>query len=319
MSTLQINVPKALRKIYARICTALPLEVPEYIQDPDVSSRLIYDRLIADEPCMIARFGAIELGVMVNYLGVKRGRRSIWRYIKGKELDWWWNPIPAIHTDFFPTKTDQRSQFCEMMENDIPLLDILGSWLPQEQYFEEQLRNCIRVDLELLNPFFSKEPWTKALEHKKILVVHPFSKSIQSQFKKREFLFSNEDILPEFELITFKPVYGLGKHNNSQFDDWFDALYHMEAEIDKIDYDICLIGCGAYGFPIAAHVKRMGKKAVHMGGSLQLLFGIRGRRWENTSYNDQYIYSVLMNRHWVRPCKEEIPRQANIIEQGCYW
>ena len=27
------------------------------------------------------------------------------------------------------------------------------------------------------------------------------------------------------------------------------------------------LGCGAYGFPLAAHVKRMGKKAIHMGGS----------------------------------------------------
>lgn len=268
---------------------------------------------------MVARFGAFELSVMINYLGVKRGCRSLWGYIKGKELDWWWNPLPAIHADFFPTTTDKIQQFCELMENDIPLLDILGSWLPHERYFEDKLQNCARVELELLNPFFSKVPWTKALEHKKVLVVHPFTYSIKSQYHKREFLFQNEDTLPEFELTTFKPVYGLGKHNNSPFDDWFDALHYMEDEIDKIDYDVCLIGCGAFGFPIAAHVKRMGKKAVHMGGSLQLLFGIKGKRWEEANYSDQYVYSTLMNRHWTRPCKEEIPTQAKKIEGGCYW
>lgn len=32
------------------------------------------------------------------------------------------------------------------------------------------------------------------------------------------------------------------------------------------DYDICLIGYSAYGFPLAAHAKRKGKKAVHLGG-----------------------------------------------------
>lgn len=49
----------------------------------------------------------------------------------------------------------------------------------------------------------------------------------------------------------------------------------MKDEIDKQDYDIALIGCGAYGFPLAAHIKRSGKKAIHLGGALQLLFGIK--------------------------------------------
>ena len=53
----------------------------------------------------------------------------------------------------------------------------------------------------------------------------------------------------------------------------------MKSEIDKCDYDVCLIGCGAYGFPLAAHVKHKGKQAIHLGGTLQLLFGIKGNRW----------------------------------------
>lgn len=36
----------------------------------------------------------------------------------------------------------------------------------------------------------------------------------------------------------------------------------MKSEIDKCDYDVCLIGCGAYGFPLAAHVKHKGKQAI---------------------------------------------------------
>jgi len=319
MSTLQIYMLKALRKLYARIFDVKPLMRPECICDPEISSRLIYDRLISDEPCMVARFGAFELkDILVNYLGVKKETHSIWKYIKGKELDWWWNPVAKINNDFIPTKTDEVLQYCKMMENDIPLVDILGSWLPYERYFEEQLVGCKKIDFELLNPYFSKTPWTIALKHKRVLVVHPFSISINAQYQKRDLLFDNKDTLPEFELITFKSVYGLGKHNNSPFDKWFDALNYMKAEIDKIDYDICLIGCGSYGFPLAAHVKRMGKKSVLMGGSLQLLFGIRGKRWESTSYSDQYDYSVLMNEHWVRPCEEEVPNVAKKIEGGCY-
>ncbi len=60
---------------------------------------------------------------------------------------------------------------------------------------------------------------------------------------------------------------GIGGVCNEGFKDWFDAFEYMKAEINKSNYDICILGCGAYGFPLAAHVKRMGKKAIHMGGS----------------------------------------------------
>lgn len=75
--------------------------------------------------------------------------------------------------------------------------------------------------------------------------------------------------------------------------------------MDKIDYDICLIGCGAYGFPLAAHAKRKGKKAVHLGGALQLLFGIKGKDGKpkimqlRGSFLKMLIYRFLMNFGFV--------------------
>jgi hypothetical protein len=93
----------------------------------------------------------------------------------------------------------------------------------------------------------------------------------------------------------------------------------MKAQMDQVDYDICLIGCGAYGFPLAAHAKRMGNVGFHLGGSLQLLFGIRGKRWENPDYNPVYNYAALMNEHWVKPAEEERPVAANKVEGACYW
>jgi hypothetical protein len=93
----------------------------------------------------------------------------------------------------------------------------------------------------------------------------------------------------------------------------------MKTKIDNEEYDICLIGCGAYGFHLAAHVKRKGKKAVHIGGSLQLLFGIRGNRWEDENYNDVYNYSKLMNKYWVKPNDNEKPIGSDNVEGSCYW
>ena len=111
---------------------------------------------------------------------------------------------------------------------------------------------------------------------------------------------------------------------NNGFETWFDALKWMEDEIDKKDYDICIIGCGAYGFNLAAHVKRSGKKAIHMGGVTQMLFGIKGRRWENPNYivtdkEKPFTYLHLFNEYWIRPTLEYQPLNAMKVENGCYW
>ena len=70
---------------------------------------------------------------------------------------------------------------------------------------------------------------------------------------------------------------------------------------------------------LPAHVKKKKKKAVHLGGSLQLLFGIRGARWENSNYNATYNYSKLMNEFWVKHSATETHSKAQQVEEGCYW
>lgn len=88
----------------------------------------------------------------------------------------------------------------------------------------------------------------------------------------------------------------------------------MKEEIDKQDYEIALLGCGAYGLPLAAHVKRTGKKAVHMGGVLQFLFRIKGKRYIENPKTAQYI-----NEYFVSPSDSDKPQMANVVEGGCYW
>ena len=181
------------------------------------------------------------------------------------------------------------------------------------------------IQLLLLEPYHAKHPWSRVLKGKKVLVIHPFAETIQHQYEqKRTLLFKNPDVLPEFQLETIKAVQSLG--GQSPFNTWFDALEYMKDEIDKRDYDIALIGCGAYGFPLAAHVKRTGKKAVHLGGALQLLFGIKGKRWINPYYGKVFLpflkenyYNNLMNEFWVYPSESERPSNAANVEGACYW
>ena len=84
-----------------------------------------------------------------------------------------------------------------------------------------------------------------------------------------------------------------------------------------MNFDIAIIGCGAYGFPLAVKLKKAGKQAIHLGGAAQLLFGIKGKRWESDPAFE-YVQKFF-NDSWVYPDEAERPQKAHIVEGGCYW
>lgn len=329
MNIIQILGLKSLRKAYQIIFDFERDKKPDCIQDADLASQIIFDALTSDKPCMIGRFGSTELECLMNYVGVTKEKNKFIPYFQGKTSAWWWEQkiIDQMQnwSGFFPPTQDKIEQFCQLMLNDIPQVDILGSWLIGENIVENHLKKAHKVHFRLLEPFWSNIPWTRALRGKKVLVVHPFAETILNQYDNRLKLFNNSDILPEFKCFNvIQAVQTLGDEDE-RFIDWFEALEYMKSEIDKEDYDVCLIGCGAYGFHLAAHVKRSGKKAVHLGGSLQLLFGIKGKRWESPIYGikDDFVqnknYLWLFNDYWVYPDKKYRPKNYENVEGGTYW
>ncbi|WP_077919129.1 hypothetical protein [Spirosoma sp. 209] len=320
MNEFSTNVLKGLRKLYT---TVKPGSVAsgrnwKMFSNKEYANELIYEALTDSKPRMIARFGSTEMLCLTNYVGIKQHNTNWLDFIQGKSLPWWWQPATLNQmqqwSGFYPPQPDKAEQFCQLMLSDIRQIDILGSWLQEETLFKNELSSAKQVVLEDLEPFFCTNPWTRALAGKKVLVVHPFAETIEQQYQKRQLLFDN-NLLPAFELKTIKAVQSVAGEQTA-FADWFEALDWMKSEIDNTDYDICIIGCGAYGLPLAAHVKRMGKKAVHLAGATQLLFGIKGKRWE------QFIvwpYTNLFNEYWVRPGQKEKPKNASVVEEACYW
>lgn len=328
MKKIEIITLKALRKIYGKLFATKSSTYDRGITDPDKASELIYNLLASGKPCMVARYGAFELASVVNCLGVKNAQHSCLKYISGKSPQWWWNKrlmkFMQSNAGFFPSTEENLMKFGEMMVEDSKQLDILGSWLPDEETMITSFNlNLTKVTLLALEPYWSKNPWSRILEGKKVLVIHPFASLIEQQYKeKREILFDDKRVLPKFDLKTIKAVQSLG--GDCEYSDWFEALSSMKKQMDATDYDIVLLGCGAYGFPLAAHAKRMGKQSVHLGGALQLLFGIRGKRWDDPNYGiqefgKQNTYKILFNDSWVYPSASYIPSNAKQVEGGCYW
>lgn len=272
----------------------------------EVCSEIIKEEIDSNKPSMIARFGSVEIKAII-YPDLSFPIKRIFR-------DKVFNPM-NINAGFFPANEKTIRKFSEMMIEDMQLLDVLGSWRVEERFLIKHFPNARLIQLNALEPYLQKDPWSEALAGKKILVIHPFNETIESQYShNREYLFQDKRVLPEFKsLETIKAVQTIaGKRD--RFNDWFEALDFMKSEIDKKDFDIAIIGCGAYGFPLAAHVKRLGKKAIHMGGATQILFGIKGKRWI-----DRENFKSIINDYFVFPNPGDRPEGAGKVEGGCYW
>lgn len=283
---------------------------------------------------MLTRYGSIEMCVTNSYR-MRRDKRStfckLWEYVTDKtDMPWYdelfYLPISRNAGVFNPTP-DILDRFAQRYLKDSEIIDILMSVNYKEKFMPLQ-KSCQFIHFESVYPYFVERPWTRILKGKKVLVVHPYAETIQKQYAIREKLYDNHEILPVFELKTLKAVQS-SAYAEVPFKDWFEALEYMENEIEKIEFDICLLGCGAYGLPLAAHVKRLGKQAIHMGAGVQLLFGISGKRWEEEYVQRPWGYNVpfrintnyvdLKNEYWTRPSGNEIPPKSKSVEGGCYW
>lgn len=279
------------------------------VQSAGEINEYICDLIQAEKPFLAGRFGANELSAVKTFDFEVASKYDIgMRFL-------------CTGAGFFPSTKEMGVKFKDLVLESIPEADVMGIWmLPFENYYlnkygNKNLNTTYLLDLE---PWSAPQnPWSAALAGKKVLVIHPFVETIQSQYKRRKEIFPGTNILPEFELKTLKAVQTVAGEKDNRFETWFDALEWMYHEALKIDFDVAIIGCGAYGFPLAAKLKRAGKQAIHLAGATQLMFGIKGKRWEE---NEAFSYvQKYFNNAWVYPADTDKPKQASKVEGGCYW
>lgn len=319
-----------LKYIHAKICARFDLYslIPNPFKTNTFSieenNQFIYNTIIKaidkKEGLMIGRFGAAEHDAIASTLLFQK------KIIKQLNI-----PYTKLcsNAGFFPKTINTTLEISRYLKRFMDVYiqssmscDILGVWsgtLGFEKYFVDHFckKNIKFTRMGAIGPnIHSSLPFTYALKDTTVLVIHPFAQTIQSQYAHKDQLFENKKVLPSFELKTLKAVQTSGDAIDTRFQDWFEALDWMSEEVLKTDFDIALLGCGAYGFPLAARIKNMGKIAIHFGGNLQLLFGIKGRRWE---IEQPQVGKELFNPSWVYPNQEEKIEGSSKIEGGCYW
>ncbi len=271
-------------------------------------NRFIREKILSGEPFTATRFGKTEMDPLIYR---ERNKHNEWvKSIADRDI--------GRCSGFFPCTDEMISRYRELFIESVADIDLLGVYffIENEEYMIDKYMNKPKCSYpRALEPFYFDDPWTGALEGKKVLVIHPFTKTIEKQYDKRGSLFDNKRILPDFELKTIKAVQTLAGEQDPRFETWFDALEWMKGEIDKVDFDVALLGCGAYGIPLQHHIKSLGRQSVYVGGGLQILFGIKGKRWD-----DHPEISKMYNDNWVRADESElISNYKNVEQGGPYW
>ena len=219
----------------------------------DQASDIIYEKIVSGEPFLAARFGDAELRTLVYTIECNLGLRSSFPdYIK-----------LAMHRNagFFPADDINLAKFGDLVWDAAKEVDVFGVWynLLEDYVIYNQNKDASLVELEGLEPYRSVNPWSRALKGKKVLVVHPFEESIKYQYHKRDKLFKDSNVLPEFELITYKAIQ-TNAGASCEYKTWFDALEKMYSDIKVLDFDVAIVGCGAYGLPLSAMIKKLNKQ-----------------------------------------------------------
>ena len=290
----------------------LPFYANRWVVGMKKTNQWIAEKIKSGSPFMVARFGNTELAVMTSILQMRLFGSTPESNARFHE----WFDRMTEGAGFFPHDLGLGEKFVDLMLDvckEVDMLAIFHCYM-DDYVITEYMKETRVTFLNHIEPWRCKTPWTAALKGKKVLVIHPFEESIKEQYAKRNLLFPNGNVLPEFELKTLKAVQTIAGEKDERFGTWFEALEYMYREALKIKFDVAIIGCGAYGFPLAAKLKRAGKQVIHMGGATQILFGIKGRRWV-----DNPRAGINFNDAWVYPKDSETPKNSGVVENHCYW
>lgn len=279
--------------------------------DARATSDLIRARIAAGTPTAIGKLGTLELELLVqacqgDQVGVSRIAPQLRRQA-------------FVNVGLFPDDDGPLGDALARIRDALAEMDIMAVYaMAGEKALLQRLAPQLmaRCPTGALEPWNAPRPWSAALRGKRVLVVHPFIDTIRAQYHNaRQALWPRTpEVLPELgELLTLRMPLSPAL-TPPQEADWSARLARLCSEMEALRFDVALIGAGGMSLPLAVHAKQLGACAIHMGGATQLLFGVRGRRWDGEKELARHV-----NDAWVRPAPAETPEAVRKVEDGCYW
>jgi hypothetical protein len=298
------------------------------------ASREIASLLSDTTPIFLSRIGGSDTNAVAKYLALKE--RGI---LSGTDSEILWHRGRAAAYNGYYDRTNNVQTFFRYCDELISCHEssehsfmcnsqLLSMYFPNainKAFFQKEINNrdelanlVSRVTREGSKTFYFYElveslvlnPWTlfnlfsTILPGKRVLVISPFSESIRKNFHNRHAFFKKYEY-PQFELVTINsPITYAGLPAQLYpHSDWFETLASLRDEISREQFDVALLSCGSYAMPLGTYIAQsLNRKAIYVGGVLQLYFGIMGRRYKGIFFTDQlnlerFIYPMERDKY----------------------
>lgn len=272
-------------------------------------------RIESGKPMLLARLGGTEGRVAGEYC--ERVLKIRKHY--SDDLKEWLYTTSGFFADDYEDKEEAMDEYARLTLEGLKECDYLSATFPPRiyiPYFFKYYATSAVATFSDFGPYFNiemKNTWVHALKNKRVLVINSFADSIELQYKRKEELVQSKEYeLPDFTLLTYKTMVTQCGERPYGFKNFFQAYDRMLKDIKNIDFDIALVGAGAYGFPLSVEIKKMGKVAIETCGNTPLFFCVYGER------NLKDGFAKYMTDAWIRPMEEK-PKDYKKVENGCYW
>ena len=173
------------------------------------------------------------------------------------------------------------------------LLNRLNTWRPSLAYIEDPAWWIENIIMEYRGT---------------IGIVSYFKKDIELQLSKMDKIW-NKEIKNKFIIVKSENTI-TGNEPDAHWLQTYDKL--RKRVKNQKEPNLWLVSCGCYGVPLCEDIKNNGRKAIYVGGLLQLLFGLKGKRWDKSR---EVIRNY--NEYWKYPTEK--PTNGENVEAGCYW
>lgn len=283
-------------------------------------AKLVCSYFKSNKPFLIGRNGSTELELLSYF--IKNGANTQFPQILMNRLE--------TYSGIFPATQESVTHWVLRYVDSLKECDAIAEgWYEPLKIEEKALLDAIlpkreSLFLRNLEPYYFDEPvrWSKFLENKNVGIINSFAKTCaeQTYLSKAIWGDKSESLLPSttnwIPIQTFFPHKISEEYEETSWplyvNSWEQAIDYVLQSFKENPFDVAIVGCGALGMIIGAELKKKGVQVILMGGATQILFGVRGRRWETHS-----VISKFFNDAWVYPMNK--PANANLIENACYW
>jgi hypothetical protein len=307
----------------------------------EINASKLCDLFQSKEPFLVGRNGTIELEVLSIYLDSMIITQDVLNILEK-------------NAGIFPSQLSNVKKWCIDYIKALSNTDMIAEgWYLPLKHLEKRILDSINpyrtsIMLRNLEPYYvtSDLRWTQYLKGKRVAIINSFAQTCEEQTYMSKAIWEDESesLLPSSTVwipiqTYYSPALGQESQKNqenqesqknqenqenqesqkkavwpSNIHTYNDAVEYIVKQCLEESIDIAIIGCGGMGMIIGSKLKNKGKQCIVMGGATQILFGIKGKRWENHA-----VISKFFNDAWVYPPDTCKPCGYRSIEGGCYW